>query len=104
MKCQWCGADVRLLEGAPGNYFLLGIASAVVALLSLGVGLLIGRGEMHVPSLIVFCIAAASAVMSGVGVWTALVDNRSMATSGLAEPGRRCGTCGGVTPIKPWSR
>jgi hypothetical protein len=104
MKCHWCAADIRLPQGAPGTYFLLGIGSAVVAVLALVLGLLLDDGGMQVPTFIVSCIAAASAVMSGVGVWTALIDNRSMAPHGLAEPGRRCDTCGGVTPLKPWSR
>jgi hypothetical protein len=105
MKCHWCGAEIRLLEGAPGSFFRLGVASALVAALALAVGLLHGgSGDLYVGTLVVFCIAAASAVMSAVGVWTALIDGRSMASSSLAEPGRRCESCGGITPLKPWSR
>ena len=104
MKCHWCGAEIRLLEGAPGTFFLLGVGSALVAALALAAGLLQGGGDLYVATLVVFCIAAASAGMSAVSVWTALIDGRSMASNGLAEPGRRCETCGGVTPLKPWSR
>ena len=104
MKCHWCGAEIRLLEGAPGTFFLLGVGSAVVAALALAAGLLQGGGDLYVATLVVFCIAAASTGMSVVGVWTALIDSRSMASSGLAEPGRRCESCGGITPLKPWSR
>lgn len=105
MKCQWCGADIRLLEGSPGSFFLLGLGSALVAALALAAGWLQkGSGDLYVTTMIVFCIGAASTAMSAVGVWTALIDSRSMANNGLAEPGRRCETCGGVTPLKPWSR
>jgi hypothetical protein len=101
MKCQTCGAAVRLPETPPGTFFLSGMVSLAIAT---GAGIWARLSEMHVLALVVCTIAAGSAVMCLIATWTAMTDCRSMGHKGCAEPGRRCDACNHITPIRPWSR
>lgn len=104
MDCKWCGAQVPLPDTAPGTFFRVGLVSLLVAAGALAVaGADFAKG-WQVPALILFCTAMGGVLLAAAGTWTALIDCRSMASDGSPEPGRRCGACGKVTPLRPWSR
>lgn len=101
MKCESCGAAVRLPDTPPGVFFRIGAGALAVALAA-GGWVLLGPGP-DTPVLVLGAIAAGVLPFAAGATWTAMSDCRSMARSGAAEPGRRCEACGHVNAIRPWS-
>lgn len=101
MKCESCGAAVRLPDTPPGVFFRIGAAAFVMALLA-GAWVLL-RPDAPTVVLVLAGIGAGVLPFAAGATWTAMGDGRSMARSGAAEPGRRCEACGHVNAIRPWS-
>lgn len=102
MKCGSCGSRVRMPDSAPGTFFLIGSASAVIALLA-GLWLRASGGE-STPALVLAGIGILSAPYCAAATWAAMIDSRSMGVPEGSPPGRRCDACGHVNRIRPWSR
>lgn len=101
MKCQSCGAAVRLPDTPPGVFLRIAAGALLVAL---GAGAWVAlRPDAGTWVLVLAAIGAGVVPFAAAATCTAMGDARSMARDGGAEPGRRCGACGHVTAIRPWS-
>lgn len=101
MKCERCGAAVRLPDTAPGVFFRIAAAALLVALAA-GAWLVL-RPDADTWVLVLAALGAGVVPFAAAATWAAMADGRSMARGGGAEPGRRCDACSHVSAIRPWS-